>query len=104
VPMAMPSPSRVSVQSLPLRSSPTGIRMMWPGSPTLAMSPTAAQSPKTPAPIDKFTFLQARNVAVQLAQGPPGLAQWAPTPTTKANLLGFRYPQPGYISVVPKNG
>eukprot|EP00440_Ansanella_granifera_P073851 gb/GFBE01080133.1/.p1 GENE.gb/GFBE01080133.1/~~gb/GFBE01080133.1/.p1 ORF type:complete len:508 (+),score=73.07 gb/GFBE01080133.1/:1-1524(+) len=103
VPAAMPSPIRVSTQ-FPMQSPTSVTKMVWPGSPTVVLSPTAAPmpSPKTPVPIDRSTFLQARQMAVKVEQGPPGLAMWAPTPTTKASLLGFRYPAPGYVSVQPR--
>eukprot|EP00913_Durusdinium_trenchii_P026799 g25139.t1 len=83
VPAAVPSlesPARVT-----FNRAPGGF---WPTSPVSVL-------PTTPVPIDRSTLLQARQVAVRMEQGPPGLAMWAPTPTTKANLLGFRYPEPG---------
>eukprot|EP00931_Biecheleriopsis_adriatica_P098022 TRINITY_DN7192_c0_g1_i2.p1 TRINITY_DN7192_c0_g1~~TRINITY_DN7192_c0_g1_i2.p1 ORF type:complete len:498 (-),score=110.25 TRINITY_DN7192_c0_g1_i2:45-1409(-) len=95
VPAGLPSPIRVAARPM---LSPTSASA-WPGSPTLMLSPKVLQSPKTPVPIDRSTFLQARQIAVKMEQGPPGLAMWAPTPTTKAGLLGFRYPAPGYVSV-----
>lgn len=90
VPAAVPSlesPARVT-----FNRAPGGF---WPTSPVSVL-------PTTPVPIDRSTLLQARQVAVRMEQGPPGLAMWAPTPTTKANLLGFRYPEPGYMSVAPR--
>eukprot|EP00930_Biecheleria_cincta_P077220 TRINITY_DN6449_c0_g1_i1.p1 TRINITY_DN6449_c0_g1~~TRINITY_DN6449_c0_g1_i1.p1 ORF type:complete len:544 (-),score=74.84 TRINITY_DN6449_c0_g1_i1:58-1533(-) len=100
-PVPMPSPTRVLMS---MKSPTAGLSgPMWPGSPTaVLMSPQAARSPTTPVPIDRNTLLQARQFAVQVNQGPPGLDMWAPTPTTKAGLLGFRYPAPGYISAMPK--
>ncbi|CAK9014171.1 unnamed protein product [Durusdinium trenchii] len=92
---SLASPARVTTH---FTRSPTG-GLIWPGSPTM-LSP--AGQPSTPVPIDRSTLLQARQVAVRMDQGPPGLAMWAPTPTTKANLLGFRYPEPGYMSVAPR--
>ncbi|CAE6971901.1 unnamed protein product [Symbiodinium natans] len=94
-PTSLASPARVTAH---FTRSPTG-GLMWPGSPTM-VSPTG--KPSTPVPIDRSTLLQARQVAVRMDQGPPGLAMWAPTPTTKANLLGFRYPEPGYMAVAPR--
>jgi len=93
-PTSLTSPVRVT-QSYTCRT-PTGFP--WPASPNL-VSP---KNPSTPVPIDRNTLLQARQMAVRMEQGPPGLAMWAPTPTTKANLLGFRYPEPGYMSVAPR--
>eukprot|EP00933_Yihiella_yeosuensis_P019230 TRINITY_DN1558_c3_g1_i1.p1 TRINITY_DN1558_c3_g1~~TRINITY_DN1558_c3_g1_i1.p1 ORF type:complete len:457 (-),score=85.34 TRINITY_DN1558_c3_g1_i1:135-1505(-) len=96
VPAPMASPARVTV--MPAMRSPTSVA--FPASPAgLLFSPKA--SPKTPVPIDRSTLLQARTVATAIDQGPPGLAQWAPTPTTKAARLGFRYPQPGLLSARP---
>lgn len=94
VPTSLTSPVRVT-QSYTCRT-PTGL--VWPASPAL-VSP---KNPSTPVPIDRNTLLQARQMAVRMEKGPPGLAMWAPTPTTKANLLGFRYPEPGYMSVAPR--
>lgn len=71
----------------------------WPGSPTMgAASPQGL--PGTPLPISRGLLLQARTVVQRLEQGPPGLAHCAPTPTTKAQRFGFRYPQPGWFSTV----
>eukprot|EP00438_Fugacium_kawagutii_P008248 Skav226267 [mRNA] locus=scaffold2708:211670:229914:- [translate_table: standard] len=96
VPTSLTSPVRVT-QSYTCRT-PTGL--IWPASPgPTLLSP---KNPTTPVPIDRNTLLQARSMAVRMEQGPPGLAMWAPTPTTKANLLGFRYPEPGYMSVAPR--
>mmetsp|Transcript_9225 Transcript_9225/g.16973 ORF Transcript_9225/g.16973 Transcript_9225/m.16973 type:complete len:419 (-) Transcript_9225:209-1465(-) len=95
---SLASPARVTAH-FSVRTPTTGI--LWPTSPTTVISPSG-QAPLTPVPIDRSTLLQARQVAVRLDQGPPGLAMWAPTPTTKASALGFRYPAPGYMSVAPR--
>mmetsp|Transcript_103076 Transcript_103076/g.183145 ORF Transcript_103076/g.183145 Transcript_103076/m.183145 type:complete len:449 (+) Transcript_103076:61-1407(+) len=111
VPTPMASPARVMmpVSSPSSQMQPTSPSVMLSPKLMPMMSPTTAtemgralQSPKTPVPIDRSTFLQARQVALNVETGPPGLAMWAPTPTTKASLLGFRYPQPGYISAAPR--
>ncbi|CAE7240340.1 unnamed protein product [Symbiodinium necroappetens] len=94
---SLTSPARVTAH-FSVRTPTSGL--VWPGSPTKVISPSA--QPATPVPIDRSTLLQARQVAVRLDQGPPGLAMWAPTPTTKAGALGFRYPAPGYVSVAPR--
>eukprot|EP00439_Symbiodinium_sp_Y106_P049841 s2273_g6.t1 len=94
---SLTSPARVTAH-FSVRTPTSGL--VWPGSPTKVISPSA--KPATPVPIDRSTLLQARQVAVRLDQGPPGLAMWAPTPTTKAGALGFRYPAPGYVSVAPR--
>lgn len=100
-PKAVPAPSLTSparvTAHFSVRTPTSGL--VWPGSPTKVISPA---QPATPVPIDRSTLLQARQVAVRLDQGPPGLAMWAPTPTTKAGALGFRYPAPGYVSVAPR--
>ncbi|CAE7250360.1 unnamed protein product [Symbiodinium pilosum] len=97
VQQSLTSPARVTAH-FSVRSPTSGL--VWPGSPTTVISPSG--QPATPVPIDRSTLLQARQVAVRLDQGPPGLAMWAPTPTTKAGALGFRYPAPGYVSVAPR--
>mmetsp|Transcript_84848 Transcript_84848/g.245316 ORF Transcript_84848/g.245316 Transcript_84848/m.245316 type:complete len:419 (+) Transcript_84848:95-1351(+) len=86
-PAAMQSPVRV-----------TSVRPssgLWPGSPTMPLSPTTLAAPRNPIP--RNMLLQARTFVQKLEQGPPGLAHCAPTPTTKAYRTGFRYPQPGWL-------
>jgi len=86
------TPSRGATMVL---QSPAGV---WPGSPTIVQTPQG--QPSTPVPIQRNMLLQARVVVQRLEQGPPGLAHFAPTPTTKASRLGFRYPQPGWVSTI----
>lgn len=93
VPMTLQSPVR---SSNVLLRSPNAV--VWPSTPTLMLSPKA---PSTPVPISRATFLEARVLAQRLEQGPPGLGHCAPTPTTKANNFGFRYPQPGWLVARP---
>lgn len=47
--------------------------------------------------IPRGALLQGRTVARRLEKGPPGLAAFAPTPTSYARNLGFQLPQPGMI-------
>jgi len=79
--------------------SPTAA--LWPGSPTsgpaVPPSPAVVTATPTGGPIPRQMMLQARTVVQRLEQGPPGLAQCAPTPTTKAHRFGFRYPAPGWV-------
>lgn len=78
--------------------SPSGLP--FAGKPTVVMSPSSAAVLQSPKPISRGILLQARSVVQQLEQGPPGLAVFAPTPTTKARRLGFRYPEPGGLKTV----
>lgn len=87
------------MSSVLLRSPISRTTVPWPGSPVIPASPTAASS--TPVPIARSTLLQARTIVQKLEQGPPGLAHCAPTPTTKAKYLGFRYPEPGWLTARP---
>lgn len=91
VPVPMQTPTR-GATTMVLRS-PAG--MPWPGSPT-----TVVMSPTSPVPISRGMLLQARSVVQRAEQGPPGLSHFAPTPTTRASRLGFRYPQPGLLATV----
>ncbi|CAE7819989.1 unnamed protein product [Symbiodinium sp. CCMP2456] len=106
-PKAVPAPSLTSparvTAHFSVRTPTSGL--VWPGSPTKVISPAQPATPEVP--IDRSTLLQARQVAVRLDQGPPGLAMWAPTPTTKAEtsprlscLLVRSWP--GYVSVAPR--
>jgi len=65
----------------------------------LVASPLALGSPQ---PISRGTLLQARGVAQKIHQGPPGLAMYAPTPTSAARSFGFAYPQPGFFRTEAK--
>jgi len=100
--LQLQSPTAKGPMSLLLRSPVSRASVPWPGSPTVAMSPLAA--PSTPVPIARSTLLQARTVVQRIEQGPPGLAHCAPTPTTKAKNLGFRYPEPGWLTARPMPG
>lgn len=95
----LPSPVRAPLPQ-PL-ASPVHVAITtgWPGSPQYLLSPMT--KPPTPVPISRGTLLQGRTVAIHMEQGPPGLANFAPTPTTRAANLGFRYPHPGYMVTQP---
>lgn len=68
------------------------------GSPvSLAQSPRPVPRTPTTTPIPRAVLLQAGCVLRRIEGGPPGLAHCAPTPTSKARLIGFAYPQPGLI-------
>eukprot|EP00446_Apocalathium_sp_SHHI-4_P004278 CAMPEP_0177189414 /NCGR_PEP_ID=MMETSP0367-20130122/20253_1 /TAXON_ID=447022 ORGANISM="Scrippsiella hangoei-like, Strain SHHI-4" /NCGR_SAMPLE_ID=MMETSP0367 /ASSEMBLY_ACC=CAM_ASM_000362 /LENGTH=412 /DNA_ID=CAMNT_0018636945 /DNA_START=40 /DNA_END=1278 /DNA_ORIENTATION=- len=103
--LASPSSQAMGSMLTPSRGAPTAFMLQspsglpWSGGPVLA-SPTGAAMPSTPVPISRNMLLQARYVVKRLEQGPPGLAHFAPTPTTKARRIGFRYPQPGGISTI----
>lgn len=97
IPQPLASPVQASGTPIYYRS-PGG--SAWPASPTMVLSP-GSMMPSTPVPINRNQLLQARQVAMMLEQGPPGLQSFAPTPTTKAGNLGFRYPQPGYLVARP---
>mmetsp|Transcript_129513 Transcript_129513/g.242279 ORF Transcript_129513/g.242279 Transcript_129513/m.242279 type:complete len:504 (-) Transcript_129513:16-1527(-) len=111
--VALPSPKAVT--------SPTNGASFtaFPGSPKVLRSPMASLAENGPAtvigsPLNRVTtptptnaswdrnfLLQARAVAKKLEAGPPGLANYAPTPTSAARNFGFAYPQPGYMRTVP---
>jgi len=73
------------------------------GPATVIGSPLNRVTTPTPtnASWDRNFLLQARAVAKKLEAGPPGLANYAPTPTSAARNFGFAYPQPGYMRTVP---
>lgn len=95
-PKALPSPvMQLSPARLGSSSTQQPITTA-PLQPTLLSSPTSVVL-GSPKPISRGVLLQAGGIARQIYQGPPGLAQYAPTPTSKARYFGFRYPQPGFF-------
>lgn len=95
-PKALPSPvMQLSPENLASSSTLQPITPA-PLQPTPLPSPTSVVL-GSPKPISRGVLLQAGGIARQIYQGPPGLAQYAPTPTSKARYFGFRYPQPGFF-------
>lgn len=88
---SLQSPCSSAVASSPL-SQARSPRARLIGSPV---------SPGSPRILSREVLLQARTVAQRVQQGPPGLAQFAPTPTSKAKHVGFAYPQPGWLVAQP---
>lgn len=116
--MPLASPKAVSVMSSPshvLLASPLGGRTLPAMMPSpavhmthkMTLSPRQLGSPQgpgllgSPQPISRNALLQRRVVVQKFEQGPPGLANCAPTPTSHARKIGFRYPQPGWIITQP---
>eukprot|EP00928_Gymnodinium_smaydae_P070788 TRINITY_DN54558_c0_g1_i1.p1 TRINITY_DN54558_c0_g1~~TRINITY_DN54558_c0_g1_i1.p1 ORF type:complete len:446 (+),score=94.04 TRINITY_DN54558_c0_g1_i1:50-1339(+) len=102
-PMPLSSPTVSRTGPLPLMVQSPAACMGAPSPMLLPRSPQHGPMSLVamPAAIPKNVLLQGRMFAQRLEQGPPGLAQCAPTPTSFARKLGFRYPQPGYISALP---
>lgn len=87
-------------------SSPRSSLLIPASSPVAARSPLAASplAASSPRIIPREALLQARQVALRIEQGPPGMAMYAPTPTSQAKSFGFAYPQPGFVkTIVPPN-
>mmetsp|Transcript_98301 Transcript_98301/g.316904 ORF Transcript_98301/g.316904 Transcript_98301/m.316904 type:complete len:561 (+) Transcript_98301:68-1750(+) len=82
---------RTSLVQLPIDpSTPSALQQSPMASPTSIVL-------ASPRPITRNSLLQARGVAQKIHQGPPGLSQFAPTPTSAAQSFGFIYPQPGFF-------
>lgn len=61
------------------------------------LAPSSPDGCSHGARTSRFSYVRilAMEVSDRHDEDPTLLPRWAPTPTTKANLLGFRYPEPG---------
>eukprot|EP00931_Biecheleriopsis_adriatica_P108225 TRINITY_DN82568_c0_g1_i1.p1 TRINITY_DN82568_c0_g1~~TRINITY_DN82568_c0_g1_i1.p1 ORF type:complete len:371 (-),score=50.37 TRINITY_DN82568_c0_g1_i1:80-1192(-) len=83
----------VSPASSPIVTYASHPQMVWPASPVRSIVPPLPGG----SPISREQFLQARMVAGKIQRGPPGLGEFAPSPTSAARRTGFALPQPGWI-------